>query len=109
MVHLILEQIRKTRIEKNLSQQNLAFHLNITQSSYAKIEKGEIKLSVAALLEISSYLSINPAAFFEQGKKETPEKNAHPTYFNQNNDIAEIKQMILEMKQISTYTPSSRE
>lgn len=109
MVHLILDRIRKVRIEKNLSQSDLAYQLNITQSSYAKMEKGEIKLSLNNLISITEYLKINLASLFDSSKNEDSfndfkamtleDKIQEIISQNVNNDLAEIKKMIIEMKQ----------
>lgn len=109
MVSSILDKIRKIRLEKNKSQKDLAYYLNITQSSYAKIEKGEIKLSLNNLISIADYLKINPATLFNSSKKEDSFNDFDPMSLeekiqevlskNVNNDLAEIKEMIKEMKQ----------
>lgn len=109
MINLILDKIRKIRIEKNQSQKDLAYYLNITQSSYAKIEKGEIKLSLNNLISITDYLKINPAILFNTSKNEDSlndfdtmsleEKIKEVVSKNINNDMAEIKQMLIEIKQ----------
>jgi len=64
MLTTILETLRKTRIKKKLSQENLADYLNITQSSYGKIEKGKTHLTIENLLKICNCLEINPADLF---------------------------------------------
>ena len=108
MVNLILDRMRKITIEKNLSQSYLANHLNITQSSYAKIEKGEIKLSLNNLIAIIDFLEIDPATlfYFIKNKSNSINFSGHnideqimPLISNNLiNDLAEIKKMIIEMK-----------
>lgn len=73
---LICRQIRKLRLSLSINQSEIAAHLGITQSSYAKIEQGKSKLSLERFLAISEFLNINPTIFF-QHKQETkhPEKS----------------------------------
>ena len=100
--------MRKITIEKNLSQSYLANHLNITQSSYAKIEKGEIKLSLNNLIAIIDFLEIDTATLFYYIKNKSNsiifsghklDEQIIPLISNNViNDLAEIKKMIIEMK-----------
>lgn len=53
--------IKKLREVKNLTQQELAKKLGITQRAYSKIENEEVNLSVSKLLEIAKILNVNPA------------------------------------------------
>ena len=64
MLNSILDTLRKARMKKKLSQENIADHLGITQSSYAKIEKGQTHLTLHNLLKICGCLDINPADLF---------------------------------------------
>lgn len=66
MVHNILATLRRARIFQSISQQNIADFLEITQSSYAKIERGQSKLSVDVMLKLCQYLSISPSFLFDQ-------------------------------------------
>lgn len=52
----VLKRIEKTRLQKNLSQERLAEGLNISQAAYTKLERGETKLSVERLFQISEIL-----------------------------------------------------
>lgn len=59
-VDLILRDIRQCRTILYLSQQNVADYLNISQSSYAKLESGQSRLTVTHLLQISEYCNVSP-------------------------------------------------
>lgn len=114
MVSAILEKIRKMRLEKNLSQKYLAYRLNITQSSYAKIERGEIKLRVHDLITIADCFEVNPATFFNTCRHESGfnkvnidglEKKIQKVIIrNINANLIEIKEMIIEIQQKDTIS-----
>ena len=92
MVTAILGRIHSLRIEKNISQQCIADHLNITQSSYAKIENGTTKLSLDALFKICALMQINPAVFFELQTK----NDSQSLLINIKDELLEIKKMMIE-------------
>lgn len=68
-VDLILRNIRQCRTTLYLSQQNVADYLNISQSSYSKIENGQSQLTVTHLLHISEYLNVSPLLLLTYWKK----------------------------------------
>lgn len=55
----VLRNIRKMRIDRELSQENVAFNLQISQSSYAKMESGQSKLSIDRLYQLASFFKIS--------------------------------------------------
>lgn len=57
--------IRKARINKNYSQENMAFELGITQGAYANLENGNSKISVEKLLQIVQILEIEHRDFMK--------------------------------------------
>jgi transcriptional regulator with XRE-family HTH domain len=46
------------RIDRELSQENVAFSLQISQSSYAKMESGQSKLSIERLYQLALYFNV---------------------------------------------------
>lgn len=54
MVHPLLVKIRKLREQKGYSQEEMAYKLGITQSSYARFESGNKKIDFALLEKIAS-------------------------------------------------------
>ncbi len=48
--------VRDSRILKGLTQENVAHHLNISQSKYSKLEKGEITFDVNELSQLIDLL-----------------------------------------------------
>jgi|688.fasta_scaffold874355_2 transcriptional regulator with XRE-family HTH domain len=58
MTNQILQNIRRLRISKEISQEAIANSLKMTQSSYAKLERGQIKLSLERYLLISVFFGV---------------------------------------------------
>ncbi|MDB5116915.1 MAG: helix-turn-helix protein [Mucilaginibacter sp.] len=53
------KKIRLCRIEKEYSQNYIAYCLNISQKAYSKIENNQTELTVRRLIEISKILELN--------------------------------------------------
>lgn len=51
--------IRKTRKEKNLSQEKLALMCGLDRSYMGRIERGEVNITVLKLYEISKVLKVD--------------------------------------------------
>lgn len=54
----VIRNIRRLRLDRELSQENVAFNLQISQSSYAKLESGQSKLSVDRLYQLAAYFNV---------------------------------------------------
>ncbi|PQJ79472.1 helix-turn-helix domain-containing protein [Polaribacter porphyrae] len=61
----ILKKIKTIRLEQNLTQADMCYRLNISQSVYSKLEKGESKLDMERLLLILKTLNTSLADFFK--------------------------------------------
>jgi transcriptional regulator with XRE-family HTH domain len=61
----ILQNIRRLRISKEISQEAIANSLNMTQSAYAKLERGQTKLSLERFLQISDFFDVDKSVLFE--------------------------------------------
>ena len=66
MLPVILKTIRISRLEKNLTQEDVAKKLNFTQSYYAKIENGKADITLQNLLKLLEILGVN---YFDFQKK----------------------------------------
>ena len=55
----IIENIKKIRKRRGISQEYIASHLNISQSAYHKIEVGETELTTDRLQQILNILEID--------------------------------------------------
>lgn len=54
------ENAKKLRIKKGLSLRQLATMCNVDHSVIAKIEKGEINITILTLAELASGLEVHP-------------------------------------------------
>jgi hypothetical protein len=61
----ILQNIRRLRISKEISQEAIANSLNMTQSAYAKLERGQTKLSLERFLQISDFFDVDKSVLLE--------------------------------------------
>jgi transcriptional regulator with XRE-family HTH domain len=62
------EKIRLKRLEKRLSQENMAFELDISQAAYSKIELGQTDLTISRIFEIAEILEVSPYIFMPKPK-----------------------------------------
>ena len=54
----VIRNIRKMRIDRELSQENVAFNLQISQSTYAKMESGQSKLNLERLYKLAVFFNV---------------------------------------------------
>src|SRR5690554_1903707 len=64
-----LEKIKELRIEKKLTQEDVAFELDITQSQYVRLERGECEFDFEKLNRIAVLFQINPNEIIEFEEK----------------------------------------
>lgn len=57
----IRERLKKIRIEKGLTQDNMADMLYISQNSYHKLENGHTKMSLDKFIDICNVLQVEMA------------------------------------------------
>jgi transcriptional regulator with XRE-family HTH domain len=69
----ILGIIRSTRISKSLSQAEFAEQIGLSQSAYAKLEKGITALSINRLNQILNALEIDYERLFVSNNQEKKE------------------------------------
>jgi transcriptional regulator with XRE-family HTH domain len=60
------KRIRRLRLIKGISQQELSFRTEISRNQIGRIERGEINTGISTLLEISVGLDTPIQAFFEK-------------------------------------------
>jgi transcriptional regulator with XRE-family HTH domain len=56
---MVGEKIRKIRLNKGYSQEYMAFMLDINQSTFSKIEQGNLEITVRRLYSIAEILEVN--------------------------------------------------
>ena len=54
----VIRNIRRLRLDRELSQENVAFNLQISQSSYAKLESGHSRLSIDRLYQLAVFFNV---------------------------------------------------
>ncbi len=70
---IVITRIRKIRIEKGISQQELANIANFSQSFLANVESGKKKPSLLTILRIADALNVNPREFFPENTTDSAE------------------------------------
>ena len=73
-LNAVIAGIRKIRIEKGISQLELANIANFSQSFLANVESGKKKPSVMTILRIADALKVNPREFFPKTTSQTKEE-----------------------------------
>ncbi|OYQ42908.1 hypothetical protein CHU92_03765 [Flavobacterium cyanobacteriorum] len=53
------DKVRKFRRERNISQENLADELGISQSHYSKMERGKVAIKINVLSQIAKILKVD--------------------------------------------------
>jgi len=69
MTHWVQKSLRKYRLEKNYSQEYMASQLNLSQTSYGRIENGKTPLTIEMLEKILLILNIDLLVFLNKAKK----------------------------------------
>ena len=64
----LLSNIRTTRKSKNYSQTYMAYELGIDYSTYGKIERGLIMLTVGRLEQIAEILDVDVSDIYTKAK-----------------------------------------
>lgn len=59
------QQLRKARILRDMSQEELAAAINLTFQQVQKYERGMNRISASRMYQISKILRVRPAYFFE--------------------------------------------
>jgi transcriptional regulator with XRE-family HTH domain len=59
------KRLRELRVEKNMTQESLAWEAGIEPMHVSKIERGIINTSLSHILALAKALKIKPAEFFE--------------------------------------------
>ena len=99
MIDYIRNQIKKRRVEKRLTQSDVAIDLGITPGAYSKIESGPTEISVKKLAAIAKVLEVD-ISYFSQ--KQTVSKVEEPNKaigFATKSDIEELTGIINTLKQ----------
>lgn len=66
----VIDRIKRIRLEKGVSQLELANTANFSQSFLANVESGKKKPSVMTIIRIAKALNVNPRDFFPECEEE---------------------------------------
>jgi transcriptional regulator with XRE-family HTH domain len=95
VIDYIRSQIKKRRVEKRLTQSDVALDLGITPGAYSKIESGPTELSVKKLAEIAAILEVKITYFFqEESSVRGVVKHSEVDGYATKNDIEELLSLI---------------
>ena len=92
--------VRDARLKKEFSQDHMAHVLNISQSKYSRLEKGELSFNIDELSKLLDYLELNPLEVLDFTEKQQVFINS--SYSGNNNttinniDIELIKKIVQE-------------
>lgn len=59
------QNLRKIRLEKGMSQEEISFRTEISTNQVGRIERGEINAGLSTIYEISKALEVSIIALFE--------------------------------------------
>lgn len=76
------EKIKEFRKKRGLNQEDLAEHLSMSQSAYAKIENGHTALDVKRLIQLSEYFEVPVSDFLPNQKEHVYQLNSQDGYQN---------------------------
>lgn len=65
----VIENIKNIRRSKGISQESIAYDLGIDYSTYGKIERGQISLTVDRLEKVAKILQVSVEEIYKWGKK----------------------------------------
>jgi transcriptional regulator with XRE-family HTH domain len=83
--------IANVRRAKNLTQENVAFDLDISKTSYAKIERGETNISFLRLVQIADYFHIDVSELVKGSTSEVDLQEIAAHIAQMQTDIHSIK------------------
>ena len=100
VIDYIRNQIKKRRVEKRLTQSDVALDLGITAGAYSKIESGPTEISIKKLVAIAEILEVGMSYFFQEESTVNRIDDQNKTYgFATKKDIEELINTINKMKQ----------
>jgi transcriptional regulator with XRE-family HTH domain len=101
--------MKRIRLLKGYSQENVAYDLGISKGAYSKIENGQTNIPLKRLYDIAKVLEVDIIEFFKPSSFESNTKETPKDYgFATKGDIEEIRKMIQELsKEITSIKTNS--
>ena len=96
-------KIRKIREHQGLSQEIIAFELGISQPTYARLEKKDVRISITRLIDIAKILNISVSELIDEKENINMsllsiEKNKSPIENMNNSDKDHIQTLKEEIR-----------
>ncbi|MEP6804156.1 MAG: helix-turn-helix transcriptional regulator [Flavobacterium sp.] len=92
-------KLKELRKNKNLSQEQVADYLTISQSAYARIESGESHSWASHILKICTIFEITPEELFHLDSKKN--ESSRETIYQLSDDIIEqYEEKIKELRKV---------
>lgn len=102
----VIENIKNIRRSKGISQESIAYDLGIDYSTYGKIERGQISLTVDRLEKIAKILQVSTEEIYKwdkkSGSKDPENEKIRLEYYKHLSEIEHLKlELELAKQQIS--------
>ena len=92
-------RIKKMRINLDITRDDVADQLNISNSAYAKIERGDTDMNVSHLDKIAKFFKVDIADFFPDRKLALPMEDKPNKYgYATKDDIEQLTRVINQLK-----------
>ena len=93
------DKIKKTRIGRNTTHEDIAGYLGLTQRAYSKIENNEVQLKIERLEEIAKLLNTNASELLakDNGQYFESVKNSQIGNNNTMNNFNSTSEELLEL------------
>lgn len=85
-------KLKEARISKNISAQEVADYLGMSQSNYSRIENNKLRLSVETFLKVCDYLKVDPKSFL--GNEEEKQTDFIKISKSEYKNLSEAKQTL---------------
>jgi transcriptional regulator with XRE-family HTH domain len=93
------DRIRRIRQSQNIKRDDVADELDISNSAYSKIERGETDVQVTRLESIAKILKVNVVDFFQDKRESLHAGDPGKQYgFATKGDIEELTHMMKDLK-----------
>ncbi|GAB3167551.1 helix-turn-helix domain-containing protein [Telluribacter humicola] len=96
-------KIKSIRVKKNLTQDDVAKHLGMAQSNYARMERGLSQITVERLAELAEIFEMSPEAIMGYSEEGGDFKEDAQYYYNQVKKLEEkVKKLQKELEERDT-------
>ncbi len=116
MIQQVGERIKLLRIQRGLTQANMAEELGMTTSAYSKIERAEINIPLGRIYQIAEVLNVAVVTFFQSSLDLQPMAQSNKNQkVASSSDVEELRvsikrlqEDIRELKSEATPNPRKR-